>query len=252
SDRNKLSLRYNLLNSSSDILLSNSSSLGFGSRRSNLDALNFANSNYAILENIRSVVGEWNSSIGHRMSNNLIAGYTSSDESRKNIAPPWFPEVEILQGGKNYTTFGFEPFTPDNQLRYHSYQLQDNYTIYLPKHSLTFGVSVEKYHSTNVFFQGAQSIYVYNSLSDFYKDANDYLANPNRTVSPVTLRRFQVEWANIAGQAEPVQPLDVLYSGVYAQDEWRPIPNLTLTGGLRIDAPKFKNTAYDNAVANTI
>ncbi|OLC74477.1 MAG: TonB-dependent receptor [Gemmatimonadetes bacterium 13_1_40CM_4_69_8] len=252
SDRNKLSLRYNLLNSSSDILLSNSASLGFGNRRSNLDALNFANSNYAILENIRSVVGEWNSSIARNMSNNLIVGYTTSDESRKNISPPWFPEVEILQGGTNYTTFGFEPFTPDNQLRYHSYQLQDNYTIYLPKHALTFGVSVEKYHSTNVFFQGAQSIYAYNSLADFYTDANGYLANPNRTVSPVTLRRFQVGYSNIPGQSEPVQPLDVLYSGVYAQDEWRPIPNLTLTGGLRIDVPKFKNTAYDNPVADTM
>jgi len=68
----------------------------------------------------------------------------------------------------------------------------------------------------------------------------------------VRLRRFQVGYSNIPGQAEPVQPLDVLYSGVYAQDEWRPIPNLTLTGGLRIDAPKFKNTAYDNAVADTM
>ena len=252
NDRNKLSLRYNLLNSSSDILLSNSASLGFGNRRSSLDALNFANSNYAILENIRSIVGEWNSSLGRNMSNNLIVGYNESDESRKNISPPWFPEVEILQGGTNYTTFGFEPFTPDNQLRYHSYQLQDNYTVYLPKHSLTFGVSVEKYHSTNVFFQGAQSIYVYSSLADFYTDANDYLVNPSRTVSPVRLRRFQVGYSNIPGQAEPVQPLDVLYSGVYAQDEWRPIPNLTLTGGLRIDAPKFKNTAYDNAVADTM
>src|SRR5207249_2868363 len=158
---------------------------------SDLDALNFANSNYAILENIRSIVGEWNSSLGRNMSNNLIVGYNESDESRKNISPPWFPEVEILNGGTNYTTFGFEPFTPANQLRYHSYQLQDNYTVYLPKHSLTFGVSVEKYHSTNVFFQGAQSIYVYSSLADFYTDANDYLVNPSRTVSPVRLRRFQ-------------------------------------------------------------
>src|SRR3989440_5802083 len=252
NDRNKLSLRYNLLNSSSDILLSNSASLGFGNRRSSLDALNFANSNYAILENIRSIVGEWNSSLGRNMSNNLIVGYNESDESRKNISTPWFPDVELLNGGTNYTTFGFEPFTPANQLRYHSYQLQDNYTVYLPKHSLTFGVSVEKYHSTNVFFQGAQSIYVYSSLADFYTDANDYLVNPSRTVSPVRLRRFQVGYSNIPGQAEPVQPLDVLYSGVYAQDEWRPIPNLTLTGGLRIDAPKFKNTAYDNPVADTM
>src|SRR6267143_5830952 len=252
SDRNKLSVRFYLLNSSSDILLSNSASLGFGSRRSSLNSLNFANSNYAILENIRSVVGEWNSTIGHNMSNNLIAGYTSSDESRKNISPPWFPLVEILQGNTNYTTFGFEPFTPENQLRYHSYQLQDNYTIYLPKHSVTVGVSVERYHSTNVFFPGAQSVYVYNSLADFYTDANGYLANPTRTTSPVTLRRFQVEYSNIPGQSQPVQPLDVLYAGFYTQDEWRPVPNLTLTGGLRIDVPKFTNTAYDNPVADTM
>jgi len=253
SDRSKVSLRYNLLNSSSDILESNSSSLGFGSRRTNQYSLNFANSNYNILENIRSVVGEWNTSIGNNMSNSLIVGYNSSDESRNNNSPPWFPLVDILEAGRTYTSFGFEPFTPDNQLRYHSYQLQDNYTFYLPKHSVTLGVSLEKYHSTNVFFPGAQSIYVYNSLADFYTDANDYLAtNGNRTVSPITLRRFQVEYSNIPNQSEPVQPLDVYYGGLYAQDEWRPTPNLTLTGGLRVDAPKFKNTAYDNAVADTM
>src|SRR6266516_4774472 len=251
NDRNKISVRYNLLNSETPVLLSNSASLGLGNRRSNLTSLNFSNSNYAILENIRSIVGEWNSTFGNK-SNNLIVGYNTSDESRKNVAGPWFPLVEILQGGTNYTTFGFEPFTPDNKLFYHSYQLQDNFSIYLPKHSGTFGVSVEKYHSTNVFFPGAQSVYVYSSLADFYTDANDYLANPNRTTSPVRLRRFQYRYANIAGLTEPVQPLDVLYSGVYAQDEWRPTSNLTLTAGLRVDAPKFKNTAYDNAVADTM
>src|SRR5438552_12820882 len=71
-------------------------------------------------------------------------------------------------------------------------------------------------------------------------------------VSPVTLNKFEVRYSNISGQTEPVQPLDVLYAGVYAQDVWRPIPHLTLTGGLRIDAPKFKNTAYDNPVADTM
>jgi hypothetical protein len=252
NDRNKLNVRFNLLNSSTDVLVSNSGSLGLGGRRGTLNSLNFASSNYAILENNRSVVGEWNASFGNNMSNNLIVGYSYSDESRKSIAPPWFPLVEILAGGTNYTTLGFEPFTPDNQLRYHSAQLQDNFTVYLPKHALTFGVSAEKYHSTNVFFPGAQSVYVYNSLNDFYTDANGYLANPARTTSPVTLRRFQVRYANIPGQSEPVQPLDVWYAGVYAQDEWRPIANLTLTGGLRIDAPQFDNTAYDNPVADAM
>ena len=253
NDQNKINVRYNLLNSVAPQLISNSASLGLGNRRTTLNSLNFANSNYAILENIRSIVGEWNATFGNK-SNNLILGYNTSDESRKDVEGPWFPEVEILSGANqpNYTTFGFEPFTPQNKLSYHSYQLQDNFTMYLPNHSVTLGVSVEKYHSTNVFNSGAQSVYVYNSLADWYTDANDYLANPNRTVSPVTLRRFQVRYANIAGQTEPVQPLDVLYSGFYAQDEWRPSPNLTLTAGLRVDAPKFKETAYANSVADTM
>jgi len=264
NDRNKVSLRYNVLNSSSDILISNSSSLGLGSRRSSLNSLNFANSNYAILENIRSTVAEWNSTIGAKMSNNLIVGYTSNNENRRSIAPPWFPEVEILgTGGTNYTTFGFEPFTPDNQLTYHSFQVQDNFNVYLPKHTLTLGFSYEQYHSKNVFFPGAQSVYVYNSLADFYTDANAYLANPNRTgPAPVTLRLFQYRYSNICAGAspcpqsqalaEPVQPLTVNYSGVYLQDEWRPIQNVTLTGGVRVDWPSFQNTAYDNTIADTM
>ncbi|HVO34782.1 MAG TPA: carboxypeptidase regulatory-like domain-containing protein, partial [Gemmatimonadales bacterium] len=253
NDRNKLSLRYNVLNSSSDINVSGSSSLGVGGRAPSLNALPFANSNYAILENIRSTVAEWNSTIGAKMSNNLIVGYTSNNESRRNIAPPWFPEVEILNNGVNYTTFGFEPFTPDNQLYYHSFQVQDNFNIYLPKQTLTFGFSLEQYHSKNVFFPGAQSVYVYKSLADFYTDANGYIANPSRTgPSPVTLQLFQYRYGNIPGQTEPVQPLTVLYGGVYAQDELRPTSNLTLTAGLRVDAPKFQNTAYDNTVADTM
>ncbi len=253
NDRNKLSLRFNLLNSESPTLMSNSRSLGVGSVRSNLSSLNFANSNYAILENIRSVIGEWNTTIGSRMSNSVIFGYNQSDESRKNITPPWFPLIEILNGGSAYTALGFEPFTPDNQLRYHNYQFQDNFTIYLPKHSLTFGTSIEKYHSDNVFFPGAQSVYVYNSLADFYTDLDGYLANPSRTgPAPVSLNMFQYRYSNIPGQTEPMQPLDVLYAGVYAQDEWRPNREWTITAGIRVDAPRFGNTAYDNAVADTM
>ena len=56
--------RYNQLDSITDMLASNSSSLGFGNRRSSTFGLNFENSNYQILENIRSGVGEWNSILG--------------------------------------------------------------------------------------------------------------------------------------------------------------------------------------------
>ncbi len=249
SDRNKFSLRYTHLDSDTDVLLSNSSSLGFGTRRTNNLGLNFQNSNYKILENIRSVIGEWNSQIGDNKSNNMILGYTFQDESRGAINAD-FPMVDILEAGTVYTTFGPEPFTPNNELRYSSLQFQNNFTIYGNKFDWTFGLSVEQYESENVFFPGRQSAYVYNSLADFYTDANDFIANPGRTVSPVSLRRFQVRWSNIPGQEKPVQPLEVLYGGVYAQTEWRATRDLKLTFGLRADRATFGNTAFDNAQAN--
>ncbi|HVS59899.1 MAG TPA: carboxypeptidase regulatory-like domain-containing protein [Gemmatimonadaceae bacterium] len=252
NDQNKFVLRYNRLISSADILESNSASLGVqGNRRTNANSLNFSNSNYGALENIESTVGELNSTIGNGMANSLIIGYTRQNESRKPKGQ-FFPLVDIQEGAFTYTSFGFEPFTPDNLLFYNTLQFQDNFTKYTANHDFTFGVSVEKYHSENTFFPGSQSVYVYNSLADWYTDANGYLANPARTVSPVTLARFQVRYNNIPGQDKPVQPLEVLYSGIYAQDEWRATQNLKLNLGVRFDIPKFKNTAFDNVNADQL
>ena len=248
--RNKLSLRYTQLDSKNDVLVSNSNSLGVnGNRRTNTNALSFQNSNYQVKENIRSLVGEVNSQIGSSMSNNFILGYTSNDESRDSRGQ-FFPLVDILKDNLTYLSFGFEPFTPNNELRYNSLQLQNNFSIFTTRHDLTFGVTAERYRSENVFFDGAQSVYTYNSLEDFYADANDLTANPNRTQSPVPLRRFQVRYSNIPGQKKPIQPLEVFYAGAYVQDEWRALSNLRLTFGVRIDVPKFKETGFVNAQAN--
>lgn len=252
NDQNKLSVRYITLNSSSDFPASNSSSLGFGNRRSNLTSLSYANSGYSINENIRSIVGEWNSQIGNgRFSNNFIAGYTSNDESRGSKGAV-FPVVDILKDGSTYLNFGSEPFTPDNQLRYNTFQLQNSFTAYAGDHEITVGAQFERYHSENVFFPGSQSVYVYNSLDDFLTDANGYLADPSRTTSPVTLRRFQVRYNNIPGQTEPLQPLHVNTYGAYAQDQWRATPGLQLTFGVRLDVPSFGATGFTNPQANAL
>lgn len=251
NERNKFSLRYSQLESSADVLASTSSSLGFGGRRGNTQALNFQNTNYSILENRNSLVGEWNASFKGNMSNQLIVGYDKSDESR-GVRGEFFPLVDILRDGATYTSFGFEPFTPNNELRYNSFQLQNNFTVYADKHEFTLGLSFERYESENVFFPGSQSAYVYNSLEDFYTDANSFLANPNRTTSPVNLRRFQVRWSNIPGQDKPVQPLEVNYTGLYAQDKWRVSDNLNLTYGLRVEVPVFGETGFTNTEADQL
>ncbi len=250
NDKNKLSLRYNHLDSSTDVLLSGSASLGFGNRNFRPEALNFQNSNYSINENIRSIVAELNTRVSNNVSNNLIVGYTFQDESRGSRGE-FFPMVDILNNGATYTTFGFEPFTPNNELRYKTFQIQDNLQIFAGKHTITAGFSYENYQSENVFFPGSQSVYVYNSLDDFYRDANNFLANGNVTASGVDLRRFQVRWNNIPGSEKPIQPLEVNYMGVYGQDEFQALPNLKLTLGLRVDVPFFEETALRNREVET-
>ena len=252
NNANKVTVKYNQLDSSSPIGQNGSSALGTVSRQTGTtNFLGFANSNYAILENLKSGIGEWNSVFG-TMTNNLLVGLTKQDESRAPIQ--LFPFVVIGDSaGSPYTTFGSEPFTPFNLLRYTTFQVQDSVTKFAKNHSITFGGNLEKFHSDNSFYFGIQSAYSYGSLSDFYADANGYLANPNRTVSPVNLLGFQVKYLLQPGQTTPpLQPLDVIYAGGYVQDEWRPKTNLTVTGGLRIDVPKFGNTAFDNPVADAL
>jgi hypothetical protein len=95
-----------------------------------------------------------------------------------------------------------------------------------------------------VFFPGAQSVYVYNSLQDFYDDVN--------RVRPVTLNRFQVRYNNIPGQEKPLQPLKVTYSGAYLQDEWTVKDKFKIIAGLRLDVPLFGQTGFRNANADAL
>ncbi|MGE3519671.1 MAG: carboxypeptidase regulatory-like domain-containing protein [Vicinamibacterales bacterium] len=248
---NKITFRYSQLNSSTNVLVSGSSSAGFGRGANSANWLGFEGSNYTILENFKSGVTELHSTIGSAMSNSLTLGYTTNDESRGAV--PEFPFVDIRDGsGVAYTSFGPDPFTRNNELRYRTLQAQDSFTKFARRHTFTFGGSVENYNSDNVFFSRSNSVYVYNSLADFYTDANDYLANPGRTTSPVTLARFQVAYMNLPGLNKPLQPLEAWYMGAYAQDQWQLRPNVSLSGGLRVDTPRFKNTAYDNPNVNAL
>ena len=242
NNNNKISFRYSRLDSSTDVLLSTSTSLGFGrSSGTNTTFLGYKASNYSILEDYRSGIGEWNSTIGNTMSNSLTIGYTNNDESRGDIGK-LFPFVDILDGaGVAYTSVGSEPFTPNNELRYNTFQLQDSFTKYTSRHTLTFGGSVEKYNSENVFFPGKQSAYVYNSLADFYTDA-ERLPRQSRTARP---RRSRCAASRCGTATSPARRSRSSRStcgtrGGYVQDVWRPASNVTLTGGLRVDVPIFE------------
>lgn len=257
---NRLTLRYLRLRSLTDNPISTSSSgAGFGRGSQGARYLSYKNSGYKIQENIDSYVGEWTSTFGSSVSNSLLLGYTLQDESRPNTTK-LFPLVDIhdgtagtgitgLSANTAYTSFGYEPFTPLNTLKYKSFQLQDNLSFYRGSHTFQVGLSFEKYHSLNIFFPSSQSIYSYRSLNDFYTDANAFLNGTTSTASPV---RFSVRYNNIPGQSIPEQPLDVKYIGVYGQDQWKLNDKLSFTYGLRVEAPFFGNTGFANPLVDTL
>ncbi|MEQ1759609.1 MAG: carboxypeptidase regulatory-like domain-containing protein [Vicinamibacterales bacterium] len=252
NNSNRFSFRYSQLDSSSGKNVSGSGSAGLGRPTFSQNFLNFNASNYSQLETIKSGIGEWNAIIGGTMSNSLVAGLTTNDEGRGDPGK-LFPFVDILApDGTAMISFGTEPFTPNNELRYKTYQVKNDLTLFGTAHSLTLGGALQRYESENVFYSLQQSAYVYNSLQDFYTDANDSLANPNRTTSPVTLRRFQVRYMNIPGLSKPLQPLGVWNGGFYGQDEWRVRPNLTMTAGVRLDLASFDNTTFPNPAADAL
>jgi hypothetical protein len=252
NNSSKVSFRYNYLDSFTDTNLSGSTSALTGRNSNSTAFLTFQNSNYQLMENIRSGIGEWNAVFHNSIANSFQSGYTTQDESR-NSRGSMFPFVDIFQGGTSYTSFGYEPFTVNNQLRYQTFQARDNVTKYTTNHSITGGAYVEKFHSDNVFMNCCpQSAFKYNSLADFYTDANAYLANKSRVGSAVPLGAFQLSYSNVAGTDQPNQALDVWYTAAYVQDEWRPRANLTLTGGLRADISTFTNDTYPNADADAM
>ncbi|MDX1905557.1 MAG: carboxypeptidase regulatory-like domain-containing protein [Bacteroidia bacterium] len=230
----KVSLRYNYLRSFRDVLTSNSGS--FQNRNNNGFAMNFQNSNYVINNDIHSVIAEINTVIGNNAFNSVTFGFTANRDYRSSRGGI-FPLVDILEGGRNYTTFGYEPFTPNNRLNTDTWQFQDNFTLYKGQHTLTGGVNFEAFKFENTFTPTYYGQFVYNSLADFYADANG--------ADSIQLRRYSLTYSALEGSALPTATTQAFQPGAYVQDVIT-TNKLSLTLGLRADLPLFQQTALEN------
>ena len=158
NNANKVTFRYNQL----DLEHRRSGSPARLARRRPADQfstnfLSYQNSNYQILENIKSGIGEWNSVIGSSMSNNLLSRL---HRIRTRAA------AQIGSCSRSSTIFDGASLAVGTRyivrLRaVHAVQSRSATTRSRSRtasrgsarnHSITIGGSVEKYHSDNSFF----------------------------------------------------------------------------------------------------
>jgi hypothetical protein len=244
NDKNKLTLRYVHHNSDAQINISNSQSAGAGNRTTQYNAMSFQNSGYVIMDNTRSAVLELNSKISNTLHNNLIVSYDKQIEDRAYMSA-MFPTIDIREGSATYTSVGFDPFTPGNKLNYWTFNVTNNVTKYMEKHTLVGGFNFQKYQSNNLFYPASNGVYIFNSLADFYTAANQSLANGGKP-STLVPARFQMRYSALPGGIEPMQVLKTNRLDFYLQDEFDANENLKLTFGLRTNIIAFENTALEN------
>jgi len=246
NDKHKLTVRYVHHNSSAEINISNSQSAGAGNRTTQFNAMSFQNSGYIIQDNTRSAVVDLNSKFSNTLHNNLIISYDKQIEDRAYLSP-LFPTIDIREGSATYTSVGFDPFTPSNKLDYWTFNVTNNITKYFDKHTLVGGFNFQRYQSNNLFYPASNGVYIFNSLADFYKAANESL---DRSGAPSTTApaRFQLRYSALEGGIEPLQVLKTNRLDFYLQDEVNATKDLKLSFGVRANIISLENTALENPV----
>ncbi len=263
SDKHKLILKYSDFKGSDQSPLNgssvpNSGAGGFkitnpitgvaGSSQSRLpnnrnsnQSIAFTNSDYGTNHIVKTGTLELNSNFNSSWSNQLLLAYTHINDARFSPGG-MFPTIEIFNGdgsvkgvtqGRNYMSAGTDPFTRNNEVINNIAAITDNVTHFLGKHTLTGGFTYEYQRVGNAFMGGSESLYMYNTLSDFMNDR-----------APAY---FSYTYSLVPGQTKVFSAnLKLGQLGVYLQDEFNVNSNFKLTYGIRGDIPTYLEQPLEN------
>jgi hypothetical protein len=169
-----------------------------------------------------------NSVLGQNISNEFRAAWAhlGTITSAQDAVSEEIPSIEITQlgmtgfnAGATRTAIGLAVNLP--QFRYNdTYQFQNNLSYLRGNHIFKTGLDLRRQYVKSFFFPTIRGRLVYASLTDFVNDVAQ-TATINKPLPGGEEINYYRWW-------------DQYY---YVQDEWRVVPNLTLSLGLRYEVP---------------
>ncbi|MBA3444957.1 MAG: TonB-dependent receptor [Gemmatimonadales bacterium] len=200
------------------------------------DGYQLSNSGYEFENTTNTARIKWTSQFGSGISNEFLAGYSAISDLRKLGSDRPLVLVRAGQVGAagSWLAAGAERFSQLNSLDQNVFSIQNNLSFGSGAHRFTVGTANEFYKFDNAFFQAKIGVWAFNSLD---------------SLEAGLPAAYQRRLATAARPEGPVATFNVQQIGVYAQDEWTPNNQLTLTAGLRIDVPFSDKPAQNPALA---
>ncbi len=209
--------------------------------RSNGNFFEPESATYDFTNRTNTVVAQLFSQIGGTWSNEALITFQSIRD-RRAPAPEYLYSTIVVDNPDDAVDdgatvrFGAERFSHANELDQDIFQLTDNLTGSFGNHRATFGINFESWGFRNLFADRSLGQYDFDSIEDFENGTADFYA----------LRILHPDFATGSTIADAAGEFTYQKLGLYAQDEWRPSNEFTLTYGLRVDVPFTSDTPRNN------
>ena len=191
---------------------------------------------YHFRNKTNSTVAQLNSTFG-RMFNELRVNYQRVRDDRDGDTE--FPAMAIelgLGAGGGLFRAGRERSSSANELDQDIIEVTNDFTMQLGAHTVTLGTHNEIFDFRNLFIQNSFGYYTFTSVDNFEAGlAQAFAYSYSNTSDPLQAAEFGVRQYSL-----------------YAGDQWRVLPTLTLTYGIRMDAPTFPDTPTRNPVTEQV
>ncbi len=221
----KLSLRHNYVKAFAN----------YGERSANV--LNYESQGFTHHSTTNSVVMELRSNFANSLSNNLIVGYTQTNDYRETNGS-FFPHIEITYNTANTIYAGTYREAAVYGLNLKTFEFTNNLTYNRGKHTFTAGIHNELYRVNYKFLTAFNGRWAYRNIDDFYAN------KPSRIRGVYNLTNNDYEYNRV----QPSADFRVFLISQYIQDDIAIHKKLQFTIGLRSDITAYPDRPAVNSI----